>query len=152
MSENIVVKSILGCIDELMHSYESRKDVISGFRTRARTAPQEAFSRGLAYALVYIASKSNVEVLMKGLTEDKCSDVIKQVMNIGVDEVPYGLYGAVLLHVLKKAGIIEAQITSETKEVFTEIITKIIDDPSIEAKSWLVLDWLKRITEAYIHD
>lgn len=147
MNEDVIVKSILECVDELLRSYGSNEGVVSGFRTRARTVPQEAFSRGLSYALVYVAARSNVKAVEKGLVGDRCSEVIEQVSkNTGSEELPYGLYGAILLYTLRKTDIIP-----KSENTFTKVLMKVIEDPSIEARSWLVLDWLKRIAEAYIH-
>ncbi|MEM1694876.1 MAG: type III-B CRISPR module-associated protein Cmr5, partial [Ignisphaera sp.] len=137
----------LECINEITSRYQSSSDIAKKVRTRARSIPEYSFTRGLAYTLVFIASKSGKDLVEIGLKAQKCKDIIDEIdkKNIGNEEKSYAIYGAVLLHIARKLGIVKG-------DKFEEVVYDIMKSPATEIKMWSVLDWLKRITEAYIHE
>jgi len=59
------------------------------------------------------------------------------------ENISYGLYGAVLAYILRKAGIIESKS-------FAGLIRETLTKPTLEVKARPVLEWIKRFAEAYI--
>lgn len=153
MSQESLVKLILECVNAIASVYNSpeEKEVIERIRTRARSIPEEAFARGLAYTIVFIASKSGKNIIEKGLKSTKCEDIVKSIKNEYAgkpefEKLSYGIYGAILLHIAKNANIIKG-------DKFESVIYEILRNPDIiELKMWHVLDWLKRVIEAYTHE
>jgi len=110
--------------------------------------PEYSFTRGLAYTIVFIASKSSKDLVETGLTAQKCEDVINKIKESKIgseEEESYAIYGAVLLYIAKKLGIVKGN-------KFEGIVYDVMRSPVVEIKMWSVLDWLKRVTEAYIHE
>lgn len=155
MSEKPLIELVLECINVVVSSYGSSKEVVKKIRTRARSIPEEAFIKGLVYALTFTASKSGKSVIEIGLKATKCEDIIntiKDIVNKSTDSKPseeelsYGIYGAILLYIAKSVGIIKG-------DKFEQVIHEMLEKPAVvELKMWNVLDWLKRIAEAYIHE
>ncbi|MEM4620052.1 MAG: type III-B CRISPR module-associated protein Cmr5 [Desulfurococcaceae archaeon] len=147
MDEKLLLGTTLECINEITSRYQSSSDIAKKVRTRARSIPEYSFTRGLAYTLVFIASKSGKDLVEIGLKAQKCKDIIDEIdkKNIGNEEKSYAIYGAVLLHIARKLGIVKG-------DKFEEVVYDIMKSPATEIKMWSVLDWLKRITEAYIHE
>lgn len=150
-----MVELVLECINAVVSNYGSSKGVVEKIRTRARSIPEEAFTKGLAYALIFTASKSGKSIMEIGLKVTKCEEIIntiKDMVNKRTDtkpseeELSYGIYGAILLYIARSMGIIKG-------DKFEQVIYDVLEKPAvIELKMWNVLDWLKRITEAYIHE
>ncbi|MEM1772135.1 MAG: type III-B CRISPR module-associated protein Cmr5 [Ignisphaera sp.] len=147
MDEKLLLDTTLECINEITSRYQSSSDIAKKVRTRARSIPEYSFTRGLAYTLVFIASKSGKDLVEIGLKAQKCKDIIDEIdkKDIGNEEKSYAIYGAVLLHIARKLGIVKG-------DKFEEVVYDIMKSPAAEIKMWSVLDWLKRITEAYIHE
>ncbi|MEM1635958.1 MAG: type III-B CRISPR module-associated protein Cmr5 [Thermosphaera sp.] len=145
MSEKILLDSILQCLEEIKSRDSVSSEIPSKVRARARSIPELSFTRGLAYAMVFIASKSSKDLVELGLKEQECKDIIDKIYkdNISIEEKSYAVYGAVLLFVARKLGIAKG-----TK--FEDVVRDIMKSPVLEVKMLNVLDWLKRIAEAYI--
>lgn len=147
VSQKSVAKLVLECVDALVSSNEnSLKGVVEKTRTRARSMPEEAFARGLAYALTFTASKGGKDTVETGLKASKCEDIISTIAgkHASEEELSYGLYGAIILYIAKNAGIIKG-------DKFEQVIYEILEKPAvIETRMWNVLDWFKRVAEAYI--
>ncbi|MEM1560326.1 MAG: type III-B CRISPR module-associated protein Cmr5 [Ignisphaera sp.] len=147
MDEKLLLDTTLECINEITSRYQSSSDIAKKVRTRARSIPEYSFTRGLAYTLVFIASKSGKDLVEIGLKAQKCKDIFDKIdkNDIGSEEKSYAIYGAVLLYIARKLGIVKG-------DKFEEVVYDIMNSPATEIKMWSVLDWLKRITEAYIHE
>lgn len=149
-----MIKLVLECINAVVSNYGSSGGIAERVRTRARSIPEEAFARGLAYALTFTASKGGKDIMEVGLRIAKCEDVVNTIKDIvdkranrpGEEELSYGLYGAIVLYIAKSTGIIKG-------DKFENVLHEILEKPAVvEMKMWNVLDWLKRVAEAYIHE
>ncbi len=148
MDEKLLLDSILECTNQIISKYNSSSEIAKKIRTRARSMPEYSFTRGLAYTIVFIASKSSKDLVETGLTAQKCEDVINKIKESKIgseEEESYAIYGAVLLYIAKKLGIVKGN-------KFEGIVYDVMRSPVVEIKMWSVLDWLKRVTEAYIHE
>jgi len=149
LSEKTIVEEALNCI-ELIANYASRdkehSEIAKKFRSRARETPVYSFTHGLAYTLTLLAARSSKSLLENGLLEaQSCKDIVERVLTSkgSSEEISYGLYGAVLLFILKRGRIIESK-------TFTELVREALTKPALEVKARPVLEWIKRFAEAYI--
>jgi CRISPR type III-B/RAMP module-associated protein Cmr5 len=140
-----VISEALSCIESLVSGRNSKEEILQRFRTRARSIPADLYIHGLAYTLTIIAARSSKDALEKGLTGMKCVDVIKSVEGMfnGVEEKSYGIYGAIITYLLKKAEIIKSN-------TFKELINEVLNNYVIDLRAREVFEWLKRFAEAYI--
>lgn len=147
MSQEPLIKLVFECVNSIISEYSSSVEVVKKVRTRARSIPEETFVRGLAYTLTFVASKSGKDFIEAGLSAPTCKDAVKKSSNttLSAEELSYGIYGAALLYIAKKMGIIKG-------DKFEHVIYEILEKPAIESKMWNVLDWLKRVVEAYIYE
>ncbi|MCS7111680.1 MAG: type III-B CRISPR module-associated protein Cmr5 [Ignisphaera sp.] len=156
MESKLMVEQVFSCINSIIERYagsKNRAGVVKRFRARARSLPQEVFSRGLAYTLVYIAARSSRDAVERGLEEKitECRDVVNSVgeladkTNMGEEELSYALYGAVILYLAKRLGIVKL---NRLESIVCEALNNVV----LEVKMWPVIDWLKRVAEAYISE
>lgn len=147
-----VVSESLECVDKLVKSIgglnkERKERILDSFRTRARTVPTYVFTRGVAYALTFIAARGSSEAVVKGLTATSCeqaiNDVIEKARNIGEDELGYWLYSSVIAYVMKSAKIVSSS-------TFKDLIKEVMENPAVNFKAKGVFEWVKRFAEAYI--
>jgi CRISPR type III-B/RAMP module-associated protein Cmr5 len=145
LSERNIVTEALNCVESIA-SYAS-KDVARGFRSRAREMPVYSFTHGLLYALTLLAARSSKSLLEYGLSEPQsCRELVERLLSRasrGVEEISYGLYGAVVLYILKRTGAIESK-------TFSDLVKELLAKPAVEAKARPTLEWVKRFAEAYI--
>lgn len=147
MSERIIVAEALNCVESIA-SY-APKDVAKGFRSRAREMPVYSFTHGLLYALTLLAARSSKSLLEYGLSESQsCRELVERLLSRvsrerGVEEISYGLYGAVVLYILKRTGAIESK-------TFSDLVKELLAKPALEVKARPTLEWVKRFAEAYI--
>lgn len=145
MSE--VVKYSLSCIEALINE-KVDKDVLRSFRARARSIPSDMFMHGFIYTMTLLAARSSRSILEKGLKEIDCKNIVKEISSlkgVGSDERGYGLYGAMILYILKRLNALKS-------ETFNDLIREASGNPVIEFKTRIVLEWLKRFSEAYIEE
>ncbi|MEM0235916.1 type III-B CRISPR module-associated protein Cmr5 [Thermofilum sp.] len=147
MDEKTLLDSILECINYIVSKHGPSSDIAKKVRTRARSMPEYSFTRGLVYALVYVASRGSKDLVEMGLKAQKCEEIIDKIDETkkGNEEKSYAIYGAILLYVAKKLNIVKG-------DTFERIIYELTESPAAEIKVWSVLDWLKRFAEAYIHE
>lgn len=140
-----VISEALNCVESLVSGRGSKEEILQRFRTRARSIPVNLYTHGLAYVLTIIAARSSRDAIEKGLTGMKCVDIIKDVEGIfrDTEEKSYGIYGAIITYLLKKAEIIKS---STFKDLVNEVLSNYVAD--LRARE--VFEWLKRFTEAYI--
>jgi len=143
-----VISEALSCIESLVGGRNPKEEILQRFRTRARSIPADLYIHGLAYTLTIIAARSSKDALEKGLTGMtgmKCVDVIKSVEGMfgSVEEKSYGIYGAIITYLLKKAEIIKSN-------TFKELINEVLNNYVIDLRAREVFEWLKRFAEAYI--
>jgi len=142
-----VVKYSLSCIEALINE-KVDKDVLRSFRARARSIPSDMFMHGFIYIMTLLAARSSRSILEKGLKEVDCKNIIKEISGLkelGHDERGYGLYGAMILYILKRLNALKS-------ETFNDLIREASGNPVIEFKTRIVLEWLKRFSEAYIEE
>lgn len=136
-----IIPKISECVEEISRS----PDVRERFRGRARDIPSDIFSRGLAYALTYTAARSSARAVEKGLMITSCKDLVKGIADeeMSPEEKGYALYGALLLYILKEAGVLKAT-------TFSEAVRSVLGNPMIEVYASSAAEWIKRLAEAYI--
>ncbi|MEM4976256.1 MAG: type III-B CRISPR module-associated protein Cmr5 [Desulfurococcaceae archaeon] len=146
MDEELLIKSVLECINHITSKYGPSSDIAKKVRARARSMPEYSFTRGLVYTLVFVASKSSKDLVEIGLKEQRCEDVINKIeeSKASSEEKSYAIYGAILLHIARKLNIVK-------EDKFEEAVRD-LRSPATEVKMWYVLDWLKRFAEAYIYE
>lgn len=124
------------------------KDVLRSFRARARSIPSDMFMHGFIYTITLLAARSSRSILEKGLKEVDCKNIVKEISSlkgVGSDERGYGLYGAMILYILKRLNALKS-------ETFNDLIREASGNSVIEFKTRIVLEWLKRFSEAYIEE
>jgi len=142
-----VVKYCLSCIEALINE-KVDKDVLRSFRARARSIPSDMFMHGFIYTITLLAARSSRSILEKGLKEVDCKNIVKEISSLkelGYDARGYGLYGAMILYILKRLNALKS-------ETFNDLIREASGNPVIEFKTRIVLEWLKRFSEAYIEE
>jgi len=114
------------------------------FRARARAIPTLVFTNGFAYTITLLAARSSKSLIELGFREN-CKSIVDEATKFRVDdeELSYGLYGAILLHLLRKMGALKAVN-------FREVVAESLRDIAVDMKAMQVVEWLKRFTEAYI--
>lgn len=154
MTVEDLVRIVTECVSGFTKKLGDRgfsEDMLSSFRSRAREVPTLIFMRGLPYALVYIASRSNQEVFRLGLIAENCEDLSSKILDyvekkgLGdkAEKTGYVIYGALLAFAMKKVGIVGVGD-------FEFLMKSVIDNPLASAKANIVADWIKRFAEAYI--
>ena len=151
MSE--IVKDIAECVElvaNLSNAVEKGSEIASGFRTRARSIPSVLFANGFTYTVTLLAARSSRSLIELGF-RDNCKAIVDEAVKmfnekkLDKEEMSYGLYGAILVHILRKMGAIK---TSNFKDLVTESIT----NTALDLKAWQVVEWLKRFAEAFIEE
>jgi len=141
-----VVESSMKCINLLVSRY-SDADFLKNFRARARSVPADVAVHGITYALTVLAARSNYRAIEVGLIASECVGVVERVREVLKDasseELSYGAYGAVVVYVMKSAGMIKSNN-------FKELIEETLRDPLLRLKARMVFEWVKRFSEAYI--
>jgi len=111
--------------------------------------PSELFSKGLAYMLVMAASKGSLRVVEAGLRAGDCGDLIREVKSamdsrsLSSDEFGYGVYGALVLMGLRRAGVIKGARLSD-------VLREALYRGDIEDAAHIYAEWIKRLVEAYM--
>lgn len=142
-----VVKAVADCVSTLREKFAA--DCLKSFRARAREVPAMVFSRGLAYAIVYVASRSSEEVFGIGLNSGSCPDLVEGVRKYlekakaEREEAGYALYGALLAFTMKAGGLARASD-------FRGLIEAVLKDPTVNYRALEVVEWIKRFAEAYV--
>lgn len=142
MSEEIIVKTLGECFEELISRIKD-DDLLKSFRSRARDMPTEIFSKGLTYALILSASRGDLNTLQKTLIMEKCSDIIDASSKLEREAFGYTLYASILLYVLRNMG-------EKLGATFKEVLQNTVNNYIVAKKAFLVADWIKRFSEAYI--
>jgi hypothetical protein len=111
--------------------------------------PVYSFTHGLLYVLTLLAARSSKSLVEYGLSESQsCRELVERLLSGvsregGVEEISYGLYGAVVLYILKRTGAIESK-------TFSDLVKELLAKPALEVKARPTLEWVKRFAEAYI--
>ncbi len=144
-----VIKMLVDCFEQLTTAFqdEEGKDKLASLRTRARDMPSELVSKSLAYVITLCAARGDKDVIEKSLYVNSCSDLLTKlssdIRNLKKEEFGYSLYAILLLLSLKNLGLISGGRLSD-------IIKGSLDNPTIDSTSYIVMDWIKRLAEAYI--
>ncbi|MCC6055669.1 MAG: type III-B CRISPR module-associated protein Cmr5 [Desulfurococcaceae archaeon] len=150
MSE--IVKDVVECIELVadLGKVKGGSEIASRFRTRARSIPSVLFTNGFTYTITLLAARSSRSFIELGF-RDSCKAIVDEAVKMfnegraDKEEVSYGLYGALLVYLLRRMG---ATKTSNFKELVTESIGNI----ALDLKAWQVIEWVKRFAEAYIEE
>jgi CRISPR type III-B/RAMP module-associated protein Cmr5 len=150
MSE--IVRDVVECV-ELVAELGKVKDgsnIVSGFRTRARSIPSVLFTNGFTYTITLLAARSSRSLIELGF-RDSCKSIVDEATKMfnekkaDKEETSYGLYGALLVYLLRKIGAIKALN-------FKELVTESIGNTALDLKAWQVVEWVKRFAEAFIEE
>jgi len=138
-----VVSTLVDCFEYL--SNELKDDEARTLRARARDMPAELVSKGFSYVIVLTASRGDLKVVELGLTSTSCQELVKSARDrkLGKEDIGYALYGAILLLSLKKLGAIG-------EEKFSKLVERSLKDPILNQTAYTVMDWIKRLAEAYL--
>jgi len=138
-----VLKTLVGCFE--LFSKDLDKDVAKSLRARARDMYPDLVTKGFSYVLVLCASRGDLSVVESGLQGSGCQELLRLVKKKGLksEDASYALYGALLLMSMSKMGFLHG-----TK--FSDVIRNALDDPVLDSAAYGLMDWIKRLAEAYI--
>jgi len=141
-----VLGMLVDCFELLSRELrEKDTDKAKALRTRAREMPAELISKGFSYVLVLCASRGELNAVESGLKYDSCQELLEVIKGLGDEKAGYSLYGAILLMSLKKIGAV-------SKAKFSEVIKDSLDNPILDFTAYSLMDWIKRLAEAYIEE
>jgi len=141
-----VLGMLVDCFELLSRElHEKDRGKAKALRTRAREMPAELISKGFSYVLVLCASRGKLNAVESGLKYDSCQKLLEVIKDLSDEKAGYSLYGAILLMSLKKIGAI-----NETR--FSEVIKNSLDNPILDSTAYSLMDWIKRLAEAYIEE
>ena len=145
MSSPRLVDLVLECVEQVSRLED--KNVKRSFRARARQIPSDIHTMGFAYAITILASRSNSGVVDLGLAIESCKDLVDKIAGLDMDSIKkgYALYAAILVHVLKRSGIVNANR-------FSELVRQSMNNIALDIHSLNAALWIKRFTEAYIYE
>lgn len=143
--QKLVAEKAFECIESIMNTFKDSSDVPKSFRSRARSIPTDQFTKGLHYVLTLLAARSSKNWIEKGLQSNNCEEIAQSVKNskLSPEEGGYALYGAVLAYILRSTGLTNAK-------TFKDLVYEALNNPIINTRSTLILEWIKRLAEAYI--
>lgn len=145
MSETQIVKITLDCVSVYRQNLSDEE--LSSFRSRAREIPSLIFTRGLAYALLYVASRSSASVFDVGLNVSRCEDLTSKIKDLkkidSKEKMGYAVYGALIAYLLRRLGA-----TNASK--FDDLLKESLANPLMDFRVRVAVDWIKRLAEAYI--
>ena len=142
------------CIEALKRVFGDRKQVLDGFRTRARHVPSSIYYSGLTYTIAYVASKaskdgySGVDLMTQALTELDLGALFEEWKRKGIAErEAYELYGACLMRAIREVAKLDG-----VNDLIS--LLKVLNDPGrqviVTNKVLEFAEWLKRLAEASI--
>jgi len=152
MQANESLNLAIRCIDALKKVFGGNKNILDGFRSRARDGPSSIYYSGLTYTIAYIASKaskeriSGDELMKQALTEPDVGALFEKWRNIAEREA-YELYGACLMRAIREVAKLD-----NANDLLT--LLKVLNDPGRQIlttnKVLEFAEWLKRLAEASI--
>ena len=124
------------------------------FRARTRNLIADLYTSGASYVVSVAAARSSAAAVEIGLTASSVSDMLRMCSDSGYarrlnlegpEDLSYALYGASLLYALRAAGAVSA---SNLGDAIRGLLGNVVADRvALHAATWL-----KRFTEAYIHE
>ncbi len=152
MQANESLNLAIRCIEALKKVFGGNKNILDGFRSRARDGPSSIYYSGLTYTIAYIASKaskervSGDELMKQALTEPDVGALFEKWRNIAEREA-YELYGACLMRAIREVAKLD-----NANDLLT--LLKVLNDPGrqilVTNKVLEFAEWLKRLAEASI--
>jgi|YelNatPaOPRAMG01_1025707.scaffolds.fasta_scaffold12207_8 CRISPR type III-B/RAMP module-associated protein Cmr5 len=136
-----VLRMLVDCFEFL--SKNLSKEVAKSLRARARDMYTDLVSKGLSYVLILCASRGDLSVVESGLRGSSCQDLLNLVKDLKSEDAGYALYGAILLMSMKRMGLLDG-----TK--LSEVIKNTLDNPMLDSIAYNLMDWVKRLAEAYL--
>jgi len=108
----------------------------------------DLYVNGTAYVISMCAARSSAEAVELGLTAPRLDDLLEEVRknSLARQEPGYAIYGAVLLYALRQLGVLENCRT------LGDALRELMDNHFADRKAYYFASWLKRFTEAYIHE
>jgi len=154
MQANESLNLAIRCIDALRKVFGGNKNILGGFRSRARDGPSSIYYSGLTYTIAYIASKaskekiSGDELMKQALTEPDVGALFEKWKNKNTAEKEaYELYGACLMRAIREVAKLD-----NANDLLT--LLKVLNDPGrqilVTNKVLEFAEWLKRLAEASI--
>jgi len=142
------------CIEALKGIFGDRKQVLEGFRTRARQVPSSIYYGGLTYAIAYVASKaskekaSGIDLMTEALRMQDIDALFQRwKLNDYIEKEAYELYGACLMRAIKEVAKLDG-----VNDLIS--LLKVLNDPGrqviVTNKVLEFAEWLKRLAEASI--
>ena len=129
MQANESLNLAIRCIDALKKVFGGNKNILDGFRSRARDGPSSIYYSGLTYTIAYIASKaskeriSGDELMKQALTEPDVGALFERWKNENtVKEEAYELYGACLMRAIREVAKMD-----NANDLLT--LLKVLNDP-----------------------
>jgi CRISPR type III-B/RAMP module-associated protein Cmr5 len=150
MSE--IVKDVVECVELVanLSKVKGGSEIASKLKTRARSIPSVLFTNGFTYTITLLAARSSRSLIELGF-RDSCKAMVDEAVKMfnerraDEEETSYGLYGALLVYLLRKMRAIKASN-------FKELVTESIGNTALDLKAWQVVEWVKRFAEAYIEE
>ncbi len=123
------------------------EDVLKAFRARARNMATQLYFSGTALVVSICAARSSVEAVEKGLKARAISELahICNQRELTGEKAAYAIYGAAILYALRALGTISSQS-------FADAVRELMDNRLADIVAWQFATWLKRFSEAYIHE
>ena len=141
MSEEVLVNELIECYRNMVAIISD--DKLKRLRTRARDAPTQIFTRGLPQTLILFAARSKLDVVQKALVKSSCKDLLSDIDSVSGEKFGYTAYLSILLYLAKKLGL-------DIGNSFEEILKKSVDNPILEKEFYIIAEWIKRFSEAYL--
>ena len=123
-------------------------DVVDSYLQRTRRFHTDVVIGGVAHVVAIAAARSSAEVVSAGLRVEKCAEIVGYVAGavkdgrLGREEAGYALYGAILLHGLKRVGYVYAGD-------FAGALRELRAGRGVNLVAYRFAEWLKRLAEAY---
>jgi len=153
MQANESLNLAIRCIDALRKVFGGNKNILDGFRSRARDGPSSIYYSGLTYTIAYIASKaskekiSGDELMKQALTEPDVGALFEKWKKNTAEKEAYELYGACLMRAIREVAKLD-----NANDLLT--LLKVLNDPGrqilVTNKVLEFAEWLKRLAEASI--
>lgn len=144
--ESKVVDLTFTCVKHVIQKEGMKSDAVKGLRSRARDIPTMIFTQGLAYTLTFIASRSSSKVFEKALESKNCEELTSGIkeLRLSGEKIGYAIYGGMLTYIMKDLGLVNTCMNLK------DLVDLAIRDPTLEVRVWPIVEWLKRVVEAYV--
>lgn len=160
----------MSVVDFAIECVKAVENIGEEFRRRARAFYTDIYVLGPAYVVALAAARSSAKAVSRGLCPEGCQNtasvesckeaISKALADVGSqtdEKKSYAAYGAALLYILKRLGVIKLEGLLDEKAqqvddkklhvIFAEVLKELNRDPPVEAIE--AAKWLKILAEAY---